>query len=400
MRRLSRLGRSIGIVHDSAIPLAISPRFCSACRSRRLLPLAAATNFSTFSSRPARRQPTTDPENTPFSEKLRRKLWGTDKPPGQIDPYNPHDRRTRPVEEEVSVVTGGAEAYSPATTWDGLEHVGGSGGWWEKNWDPVYGFKASMCFIPPERLASPTALTNALHRAVVEVFTLQQAGKPLGDVSNIPTNLDEDITTPVQITLNEQQGISLVYPDGQVKEDILQYAIPSELPQEVIEAATDETSEDKNIPTDLPTEGEPPTTEKEGLLVAGEQSSGEHYKTDSHLQEIISTWNPSWLSIPLTEPALKFAILKRTTQLTGHLIPDPKIHNLLTTQSLLTLLVTPPPPRKLAQSLLENEELVRLPNVKVVERRVTPVDREKAVGRWKIIEKELEERGLPVLGRG
>jgi hypothetical protein len=44
-------------------------------------------------------------------------------------------------------------------------------------------------------------------------------------------------------------------------------------------------------------------------------------------------------------------------------------------------------------------DLTSLPNVKIIGRRETPVDREKAVGRWKIIEAELRSRGLPVLGR-
>ena len=33
-------------------------------------------------------------------------------------------------------------------------------------------------------------------------------------------------------------------------------------------------------------------------------------------------------------------------------------------------------------------------------RRVGPVDKEKMVGRWKIITRELEKRQLPVLGTG
>jgi hypothetical protein len=38
-------------------------------------------------------------------------------------------------------------------------------------------------------------------------------------------------------------------------------------------------------------------------------------------------------------------------------------------------------------------------NVTILPRRETPVDREKEVGRWKVTEKELRERGLPVFGR-
>jgi hypothetical protein len=41
---------------------------------------------------------------------------------------------------------------------------------------------------------------------------------------------------------------------------------------------------------------------------------------------------------------------------------------------------------------------VELPNVVLRERRWTPIDREKEVGRWKVIVRELKERGLPVTG--
>lgn len=62
------------------------------------------------------------------------------------------------------------------------------------------------------------------------------------------------------------------------------------------------------------------------------------------------------------------------------------------------LLITKPEPKKLAQRLQEGEEIKELANVQVHSRRVTPIDKEKAVGRWKIIEQELIDRGLPVTG--
>ena len=58
-----------------------------------------------------------------------------------------------------------------------------------------------------------------------------------------------------------------------------------------------------------------------------------------------------------------------------------------------------PKPKNLAERLAANKELASLPNVTIMGRRETPVDREMAVGRWKIIEAELRSRGLPVLGR-
>ena len=48
---------------------------------------------------------------------------------------------------------------------------------------------------------------------------------------------------------------------------------------------------------------------------------------------------------------------------------------------------------------MEKQHLTGQSNLMILPRRETPVDKEKEVGRWKVIEKELIDRGLPVLGR-
>lgn len=65
---------------------------------------------------------------------------------------------------------------------------------------------------------------------------------------------------------------------------------------------------------------------------------------------------------------------------------------------LLAILVKPPPPRKVIDAIHQRGELTKLPNVEVFAKRRTPVHEAKKVGSWKVIEKELEKRGLPVLG--
>jgi hypothetical protein len=84
--------------------------------------------------------------------------------------------------------------------------------------------------------------------------------------------------------------------------------------------------------------------------------------------------------------------------LTGVRVPDSALKSAQTAQSLLSHLVTPPKPRKLIEALEQKEDLITLPNVSVFPKRVTPIDREKAVGRWKLIVKELKDRDLPVTG--
>jgi hypothetical protein len=54
----------------------------------------------------------------------------------------------------------------------------------------------------------------------------------------------------------------------------------------------------------------------------------------------------------------------------------------------------------LADEINQRKELLELPNVTVHSRRVTPIDKEIWVGRWKVIEEELKMRDLPVTGAG
>jgi hypothetical protein len=85
-------------------------------------------------------------------------------------------------------------------------------------------------------------------------------------------------------------------------------------------------------------------------------------------------------------------------QLTGIRIPDSAINSAHTARSILTHITQKPKPSNLFDALAERQDLVNLPNVKIFNRRITPIDQEKMVGRWKIIEKELNSRGLPLTG--
>ena len=85
-------------------------------------------------------------------------------------------------------------------------------------------------------------------------------------------------------------------------------------------------------------------------------------------------------------------------QLTGVRVPDPEIDNIHSAKALLGYLMEKPKPKKLADRLILNESLSSLPNVQIMDCRYTPIHREKEIGRWKEIEKELVRRDLPVTG--
>lgn len=65
---------------------------------------------------------------------------------------------------------------------------------------------------------------------------------------------------------------------------------------------------------------------------------------------------------------------------------------------MLVLTAKQPKAKRLAEILQRTEELQQLANVKLHDRRVSSIDKEVAVGRWKLIEEELVKRDLPVTG--
>jgi hypothetical protein len=81
MRRLTRLDRSIDRKFEAPSLLPRSAYLCRSCRIRSSDFRASTAGFSTISSRSKKN------ENPVWTERFRRKLWGTDNPPGQKDPY-------------------------------------------------------------------------------------------------------------------------------------------------------------------------------------------------------------------------------------------------------------------------------------------------------------------------
>ena len=85
--------------------------------------------------------------------------------------------------------------------------------------------------------------------------------------------------------------------------------------------------------------------------------------------------------------------------LTGARIPDPVIRKLSTPSDIVHHLKEKPKPKKLAEALMGRPDVVTIPNIQFFDRRHTPIDKEKEVGRWKLIEEELQKKGLPVTGK-
>ena len=270
----------------------------------------------------------------------------------------------KPAKLEYEAIDVDESSYEAADTWDGLEEIG-------EALPKKYKFTG---FTPQQHVTDNTAMERMLHRAMVEVFTVQQAGKPLSMVSQLSPH-DEQLTDYVQIAPSST-GIQLEYTGEATSEKVLQSLSAVE-------------------------QAEVPTLSAPGF---------------EFNDQVIASWRPEWLQVSLSNPEVKFAVskvhcavieihlidcqvLKRVFQLTGKRLSDSKLRSFSTADSLRTLLITPPKPTKVIDALAQKEELLSLPNVAVYAKRISIVDKENSVGRWKVIEQELKARSLPVFGK-
>ncbi|KAI5198517.1 dihydroxy-acid and 6-phosphogluconate dehydratase [Aureobasidium subglaciale] len=115
--------------------------------------------------------------------------------------------------------------------------------------------------------------------------------------------------------------------------------------------------------------------------------------TESQLQE-------EGLNLAINDVNAKFKLTKKLRTLVKMNIPDIVMHRATTLKDFQQAIFTKPKPKKLSFALLANDELMANSNLQVRGGRQTAVHKDRNVGRWKLIEKELMNRGLPVFGHG
>ena len=174
-------------------------------------------------------------------------------------------------------------------------------------------------FMATTPVTSPPHLVMALHRAVVEVYTLQQAGEPLAKLSTPPDA--RDLTGAVQVTSSSAHGVHLRYQADDVRQDLLRIldrdlASPTE---DVEEDAVEDHRESSDGPSDqasTASDGVDLETETDAVMSSLDEESSSlstaaattTEKDTDQLKAQIATWSDDWLNIPLTDPTIKFAV--------------------------------------------------------------------------------------------
>ncbi|KAK0644196.1 hypothetical protein B0T16DRAFT_447920 [Cercophora newfieldiana] len=252
--------------------------------------------------------------------------------------------------------------YSPATNADGLEEVGGLDGWWDnpEHWGPSKNYSG---FGPVDKVTDPAVLEVLTKQAVVEAITVVALTKDIAEATNMMVDLEgEDQATVANTEIIAGPMGTAWFRDKKTLEGI----------QMLLKRA-----------------GQTQT-----------ETSGPYIPSPEEAKEMIKSWGSGWKATRIEDPFVKFYTTKRIQKLTGHVIPDGKLVGVDTIGALVARIVKPPKAKKLVEDIKAKGDLLELPNVHVYPRRITPVDKQNMVGRWKIIERELQKRGLPVLGTG
>ncbi|KAL4788246.1 ribosomal subunit 39S-domain-containing protein [Aspergillus varians] len=340
---------------------------------------------------------------TPITERVRRKIWGTDNPPGLKDPYGGEGifekkfKKNQAVRQEDQAVevtpaetqSAAAEAavedavpendaaYEAATTWEGLQRIGHLGRWSDL---PASEADAYNSFFSNRRLTKPGHLALAAHQTAVELCLMHSLKKPLTSVCDVVEHEKPvfKLMWNCKIQPKGQWDSALEYPDKET-EDALVY-IFQQIGDQAVVSQAEQTAEDV----------ENAEAEDVEEIEAAQQPKNAPFFGYRDVRD------NGFLSLPLSDPVTKFAFLKRFSQLTGHYFPDPVIESISSVQQVMHHIQKEltPKPKKLAEHLVTDEGLQSLPNVKVFAKKQKPWHMDEELGRKKLIDAELRERGL------
>ncbi|KAG6028331.1 hypothetical protein E4U19_001571 [Claviceps sp. Clav32 group G5] len=278
--------------------------------------------------------------------------------------------------------------YVPATDISELVETSPLNTWWDQpgHWGEESEFRG---FASVEKVTDKSVMEVYLRQATIEALSLRQQQKSLPSAARWVTKKWREVS---RSDLDQILAAELVVQNGQASVGLGDAALIAQ--RLVVEGAKAkaEVQDEAQAQADVKDES------IEVEIYEDAETNGVAARiTPEEAQVMVKAWDASWKDLVVDEQ-LKFAIRKRIFQTTGVLVPDARLGAARTIKHILTLAVKKPTPPKLATLLEERGVFQELPNFKLHSRKLGPIDRETAVGRWKVIEQELQKRGLPVTG--
>lgn len=231
---------------------------------------------------------------------------------------------------------------------------------------------ASTSFKPRVSMREPADVERAVHISLVEIFALRQVGRPDDSIYDAwESVLDhEDLTTKITKFQPESDGSLTLRFASEGKRKVVMSKLLGD---------DSDNSQDTN--------GIPAATEELGA----DNSRGEEFQDGAQDHAAL---DDSWRDVSLADPAIKFAVMKRASQMLGLRLHDPDIMKINDAAGLIELFTKKPKPKRLQEQLGQDERLKGLLNLETFDKRWTPHHKDIELGREKLIKQELIARGL------
>lgn len=247
----------------------------------------------------------------------------------------------------------------------------------------------------------------AIHCALVEIFALKQIDRPIDLVyRNQESKFDYENLAAKTAAFQRSRGatVALKFFDKEIETKTNELLLQKPVEMRVVDL-DGPPPEEVNQGEEYRVEEDQEESDEDDALVGQPQGEGLQHgvaarklrPTAEALAEAQQTWGPldsSWRSVSLRDPSLKFAVLKRTSQLLGQRIPDPQISSVRTAANLVDIFCKKPKPKKLFRELQHDPKLEGLPNLHVFGGRWSIVQKNDEKGLSKMINQELARKGL------
>ncbi|KAK6539921.1 hypothetical protein TWF694_008756 [Orbilia ellipsospora] len=298
-----------------------------------------------------------DDDKLTAPQQWKKMIWGE---AGPADPYKeltPEEREQREIQllemedakkaqkkaaqtrtEKMKSAAELKETYVPDTDARSMLVVGTRGAFMKKHWDSEHRVWRYLL----KRLSNPEEITAAVRRAVVETYTLAiTRSKPTAACQWYRG--PEYLTSRVRITKTEdEKDFAFDYRTSEIMQRIQDYAVLKQ-----------------PLPADKVLVESTPVAEGD-----------------------------EWLDMTLGGTSLKFAVVKRSMQLTGLPLTDPVINSITKVGQLVAQfhrIAAHGDRERLAEKLTEDQELTDLPNVSLHPYQLRFTDKERAIGRLETI---------------
>ncbi|KAJ5561208.1 hypothetical protein N7535_009405 [Penicillium sp. DV-2018c] len=351
------------------LPLREAKFICSSCRIQatpRISPLSEVRRYAS--------------DSPGLLERTRRKLWGTDQPPGPKDPYSGSQimpgSETAPEEQKdegISLSKGVEEPANDAElenlTWEGMPKIG----YLPQDAWRLQGQNEEIDTVKPWYAnENPLPLREALHQTAVEIGLKQILGLPL-------TNTSEDFRTDVV-----RGSIMSCRFEGEAGQWGDRLRFPNNTTMERLLLSTQ-----KSVSPEL--------------AAADFQKRIEELKSTGRLENSLYDGKlkerHTLKSLPLADGTVKFAFFSRLSELTGERISDSVITSSNTVGKVFsqqealrkkTIRLNP----VTLHEIMDKNGIAELPNVKIADVRQTRFHKDEDFGRKKLIVSTLYENGL------